>query len=79
MTRAAVANLAITVNGQGLQNGSGAMVVTSTGIAGIVSAMKIPLRHVLICGSNPFVEAAAEGTMAAGICAALIKTERYGV
>jgi ferredoxin-NADP reductase len=48
-------------------------------IAGIVTAMKMPVRHVLICGSNPFVEAAAEGTMAAGIDAALIKTERYGV
>ena len=48
-------------------------------IAGIVSAMKMPVRQVLICGSNPFVEAAAEGTMAAGIDAALIKTERYGV
>ena len=48
-------------------------------MAGIISAMKMPLRHVLICGSNPFVEAAADGTMAAGIDAALIKTERYGV
>lgn len=48
-------------------------------IAGIVSGMKMPLRHVMICGSNPFVEVAAEGTMAAGIDAALIKTERYGV
>jgi ferredoxin-NADP reductase len=46
-------------------------------IAGIVTAMKVPVRQVLICGSNPFVEAAAEGTMAAGIDAALIKTERY--
>jgi ferredoxin-NADP reductase len=53
--------------------------IDATFIAGIVSAMKMPLRHVLICGSNPFVEAAAEGTMAAGIGAALIKTERYGV
>ena len=48
-------------------------------IAGIVTAMKMPVRQVLICGSNPFVEAAAEGTIAAGIDAALIKTERYGV
>jgi ferredoxin-NADP reductase len=48
-------------------------------IASAVSAMKTPLRHVMICGSNPFVETAAEGTMAAGIDAALIKTERYGV
>ena len=48
-------------------------------IAGILSAIEMPVRHVLICGSNPFVEAAADGTMAAGIDAALIKTERYGV
>ncbi len=48
-------------------------------IAGAVAAMTMPVRQVLICGSNPFVEAAAEGAMAAGIDAALIKTERYGV
>jgi ferredoxin-NADP reductase len=48
-------------------------------IAGIVTAMKMPVRQVLICGSNPFVETAAEGTIAAGIDPALIKTERYGV
>jgi ferredoxin-NADP reductase len=48
-------------------------------IAGIVDAMKTPARQVLICGSNPFVETAAEGVIAAGIDAAVIKTERYGV
>jgi glycine betaine catabolism B len=48
-------------------------------IAGIVTTMKMPVRQVLICGSNPFVEAVAEGTIAAGIGASLIKTERYGV
>jgi ferredoxin-NADP reductase len=48
-------------------------------IASIVTAMKLPVRQVLICGSNPFVETAAEGTIAAGIDPALIKTERYGV
>ncbi len=48
-------------------------------IAGILSAIKMPVRHVLICGSNPFVETSADGAMAAGIDAALIKTERYGV
>jgi glycine betaine catabolism B len=48
-------------------------------IAGIVAAIKMPIRQVMICGSNPFVEAAAEGTIAAGIDEALIKTERYGV
>jgi ferredoxin-NADP reductase len=48
-------------------------------IAGIVATIKTPVRHVLICGSNPFVEAAAGGTIAAGIDPGLIKTERYGV
>jgi glycine betaine catabolism B len=48
-------------------------------IAGVVAAMKMPVRQVLICGSNPFVETATEGTIAAGIDPELIKTERYGV
>jgi ferredoxin-NADP reductase len=48
-------------------------------IAGIVAAMTMPVRHVLICGSNPFVEAAAEASIAAGIGATMIKTERYGI
>jgi ferredoxin-NADP reductase len=47
-------------------------------IAGIVGAMKMSVRQVMICGSHPFVETAAEGTIAAGIAPALIKTERYG-
>jgi ferredoxin-NADP reductase len=41
--------------------------------------MTMPVRHVLICGSNPFVEAAAEASIAAGIGATMIKTERYGI
>jgi glycine betaine catabolism B len=45
---------------------------------GIVAAMNAPPRQVLICGSNGFVETAAEGTIAAGIDPTLIKTERYG-
>ena len=48
-------------------------------IAGIVTALNIPVRQVLICGSNPFVETATEGVIKAGIDPALIKTERYGV
>jgi glycine betaine catabolism B len=53
--------------------------IDSAFIASIVTAMKMPVHQVLICGSNPFVEAAAEGTIAAGISATLIKTERYGI
>jgi ferredoxin-NADP reductase len=53
--------------------------IDSAFIAGILGEMPTPVRQVLICGSNPFVEAAAEGTMAAGVAADVIKTERYGV
>jgi glycine betaine catabolism B len=35
-------------------------------------------RQVFVCGSNPFVEAAADATIAAGIPPGLIRTERYG-
>jgi ferredoxin-NADP reductase len=48
-------------------------------ITGIIASMQAPVRQVLICGSNPFVETASEGTVAAGIDPAIIKTERYGV
>ncbi len=33
---------------------------------------------VFVCGSNPFVEAAAEAAIAAGVPAGIIRTERYG-
>jgi ferredoxin-NADP reductase len=33
---------------------------------------------VFICGSNPFVEAAAQSAIEAGLAAAIIRTERYG-
>jgi ferredoxin-NADP reductase len=38
-----------------------------------------PPKHVFICGGNLFVEAAADGVMAAGIGAEVIRTERYGI
>jgi ferredoxin-NADP reductase len=41
---------------------------------------KLPERpkQVFVCGSNPFVEAAADATIAAGVASSLIRTERYG-
>ncbi len=48
-------------------------------IAQVIAAMKQPTQQVLICGSNPFVETATEGAIAAGIDPKHIKTERYGV
>ncbi|MFZ6647714.1 FAD-binding oxidoreductase [Undibacterium sp. TJN25] len=35
-------------------------------------------KHIFVCGSNSFVNAAADGAIAAGIPAGTIRTERYG-
>ena len=35
-------------------------------------------KQVFVCGSNPFVEAAADAAIATGIAPSLIRTERYG-
>jgi ferredoxin-NADP reductase len=35
-------------------------------------------RHVFVCGSNAFVNSAADGAVAAGVPAGRIRTERYG-
>lgn len=35
--------------------------------------------QVFVCGSNAFVDAAADGAVAAGVPAAIVRTERYGV
>jgi ferredoxin-NADP reductase len=45
----------------------------------VVAAVTTPMRQVLICGSNPFVEVAAAATIEAGINPRSIKTERYGI
>ena len=44
-----------------------------------VIATSPPVRQVFVCGSNSFVETAAQGAVASGIDPARIKTERYGV
>jgi len=35
-------------------------------------------RHMFACGTNPFVNAAVDGAIAAGTPASIIRTERYG-
>ncbi len=35
-------------------------------------------KRAFICGSNPFVEAASQGAIEAGVAAGIIRTERYG-
>jgi ferredoxin-NADP reductase len=71
-------SLMVTLTREGGEHSFRAGRIDAEFLTGIVKAMKMPVRQVLICGSNPFVETAAEGTIAAGIDPAIIKTERYG-
>jgi ferredoxin-NADP reductase len=44
----------------------------------LLAKLPEPPKQVFVCGSNPFVEAAADATIAAGVASSLIRTERYG-
>ena len=44
----------------------------------ILARLPASPKHVFICGSNAFVNAAADGAVAAGTPASLVRTERYG-
>ncbi|MER9416971.1 FAD-binding oxidoreductase [Mesorhizobium sp. M0306] len=44
-----------------------------------MTRLPAPLKLAFVCGSNAFVTAAAEALIDAGVPAALIRTERYGV
>ncbi len=48
-------------------------------LAEVVARLPALPAHVFICGANTFCEAAANGAVAAGVPAGVIKTERYGV
>ncbi|WP_028034155.1 ferredoxin reductase [Chelativorans sp. J32] len=43
-----------------------------------LARLPVAPRHVFICGSNPFVNTAADASLAAGLAAPIIRTERYG-
>ena len=47
-------------------------------MAELLARMPTSPQHVFICGSNAFVNAAADGMVAAGTPAVLVRTERYG-
>jgi ferredoxin-NADP reductase len=47
-------------------------------VAEVAARLPGPPHHVFICGSNDFVDVAADGALAFGLDAATIKTERYG-
>ena len=44
----------------------------------IIARLPQPAKQVFICGSNPFVEAAAQSAIEAGLASSIIRTERYG-
>jgi ferredoxin-NADP reductase len=47
-------------------------------MADVLARLRAPPRQVYICGSNRFVEAAAQALIASAVPANLIRTERYG-
>lgn len=47
-------------------------------ITDLIARLPCMPGHVFVCGSNPFVNIAADGALIAGLEAAAIKTERYG-
>lgn len=52
--------------------------VDSAMITEVIDRLGASPKHVFICGSNAFVNVAAEGVLAATLSATSIKTERYG-
>jgi ferredoxin-NADP reductase len=48
-------------------------------VADVLARLATPPAHVFVCGSNAFVNAAADGAVAAGVPAERVLTERYGV
>lgn len=52
--------------------------IDATMVANVVARLPVLPGHVFICGSNDFVDVAAESAIAAGVGASGIRTERYG-
>jgi glycine betaine catabolism B len=52
--------------------------IDSEMVADLIARLPSIPAHVFICGSNPFVNIAADGAILAGLDPAMIKTERYG-
>jgi ferredoxin-NADP reductase len=47
-------------------------------LAELVGRLPEPPTQVFVCGSNPFVEAAADATLATGVDPGRVRTERFG-
>lgn len=52
--------------------------IDSAMVAEVIDRLPSGPEHVFVCGSNPFVNIAADGALMAGLAASTIKTERYG-
>jgi ferredoxin-NADP reductase len=52
--------------------------IDSAMVAELIARLPRMPAHVFVCGSNAFVNIAADGALMAGLDAASIKTERYG-
>jgi ferredoxin-NADP reductase len=52
--------------------------IDTTILAELLPRLPYAPKQVFVCGSNPFVEAAADAAIASGIAPGLIRTERYG-
>lgn len=61
------------------QRGDYARRLDAAMLAEIMPRLGAVPKHVYVCGSNPFVEAASEAAIAAGAPVGSIRTERYGV
>ena len=61
------------------QRGDYARRIDAPMLAEVMPRLGTVPKHVFVCGSNPFVEAASEAAIAAGAPVGSIRTERYGV
>jgi len=47
-------------------------------LAEVLERLPAPPKQAFVCGSNPFVEAAAQSLVGAGVAPSSVRTERYG-
>jgi ferredoxin-NADP reductase len=72
-------NLALAITREAPERASDfARRIDSLMVAEVVARLSGAPGHVFVCGSNGFVNIAADGALAAGLAAPAIKTERYG-
>ncbi len=63
---------------QAFRDGDYSRRIDAAMLADCLARLPEPPRHVFVCGSNPFVEAATSAAIDAGVQTGIIRTERYG-